>query len=374
MTSLRERLRTAPKSFRESDFRTPFLIWLYSRFFYYASAFVVAKFVDLDFAPRIFRHWDVGWYLSIIKNGYMHEVISEGSQIDKANWAFFPVMPFLVRIVSEITNQKIFFVGYAISNISLLVAFYYLYKFLIKDFSPRVVRTTLIFIALSPASAYFTTVYTESLFLALLAAMIFYAREHRWILAGICGAFLTGTRNTGIFMLAIYIFEFLRSSEVRKSKDQRLKFFIGLVIFPLGLVVFMVHLWVVAGDPLAFYNIQREWGGPPASHFEFVSNVLRNHEKYTTFIFLALLSAVFSCIYLFVKRRFVDFLVLLPITLISLVTLRIQYRFFFALYPIYLVVAVLADKRRRVVWVLYFSETIALLWAIKMWITGVGPT
>ena len=304
----------------------------------------------------------------------MNETISTGSQVGKANWAFFPVMPLLVRALSTAIKVDVLWIAYFLSNISFLIGLYFLYKYLLREYSARVARNTLIFIAFSPVNVYLTTLYTESLFFALLTAMIFYAKEHKWIVAGIIGAFLTGTRNTGIFMIAIYVFEFLRSSDLRSSAAQWRRFLSGLLIFPLGLVAFMIHLKIVADDPLAFYHIQAEWGGPQVSHLAFAFGLVSQPSAFQVFILFVLACAILSCAYLLWRKRFIDFVVLFPITFISLDALRISYRFYFALYPIYLVVAIFTQKREWLVRVIIAIEALALVKAVQLWITGAGPT
>jgi len=371
---LRKYLKRLRASLGSDEIRLPLAIWLYSRIFFYGSAFVLAKILHLNFSLTIFRFWDAGWYLSIINDGYMGETISTGPETDRANWAFFPVLPFLVRILAVVIRVDVLWIAYFVSNLSLLIGLYFLYKYLTREYSTKVARITLIFIAFSPVNVYLTTLYTESLFFALLMAMIFYTREHKWIVAGIVGAFLTGTRNTGIFMIAIYIFEFVRSSDWRSSTSERHKFLTGLLIFPLGLVAFMIHLRIVTGDPLAFYRIQSEWGGPQVSHLAFAYGLVSQPSAFRIFTLVVIACSVLSCAYLLWKKKLIDFWVLFPVTFISLDALRINYRFYFALYPIYLVFAILIQKREWLMRVAIVIEALALVVAVKLWITGYGLT
>lgn len=57
--------------------------------------------------------WDVGWYTNIIINGYQKVPNTEmGSPTyAQANWAFFPLMPLIMRSIYQLTQIPIEILG-----------------------------------------------------------------------------------------------------------------------------------------------------------------------------------------------------------------------------------------------------------------------
>ena len=63
-------------------------------------------------------------------------------------------------------------------------------------------------LAIFPTSVFFTTLYTESLFLMTSVAAFYYARRSRWALAGIWGLLASLTRVTGLLLLLPLAWEY----------------------------------------------------------------------------------------------------------------------------------------------------------------------
>ncbi|HEV3156614.1 MAG TPA: hypothetical protein VGZ00_04645, partial [Candidatus Baltobacteraceae bacterium] len=117
-----------------------------------------------------------------------------------------------------------------------------------------------------PTAVFFSAVYTESLFFALTVASFYYIREHRWLVAGILGGLAAATRVEGLLLIVPYAMELAstaapfnrRVAGASKPVDIVAHAISGLLI-PLGLLAYMVMLWVLHGDPLYFSHVQAHW-------------------------------------------------------------------------------------------------------------------
>lgn len=101
---------------------------LLSRLMMYAVFYVWknAYSSEVNFFDRI-NVWDAGWYRSLAESGY--DLVPNGHENgDAANWAFFPLMPMIIRYVSRglhislnvaasIANSILFAIGLVVSGI-----------------------------------------------------------------------------------------------------------------------------------------------------------------------------------------------------------------------------------------------------------------
>jgi hypothetical protein len=369
-----EVVREMRRYLSKPEVKFPLLIFAYSRILFYTVAFIWTRILDVDFSTDTFCHWDCGWYLSIINNGYMHGAVTDGPVAGQANWAFFPVFPYLVKISSWISGIEVLRMAYFLNNLCFLIALIYLYKYLIIHYPSTIVRSVIVLMALSPVNVYLMSLYTESTYLALLITTVYYIKKHKWITAGVLGALLGATRNTGIFIIAAYILEYQFAPELRVTKIIFLRYLVGLAIFPSGLLLFMFHLKLRTGDPLAFYHIQSAWGKLPGNAITFILDTLRN-PQFLLILFLLLPILSFSAsIYFILKKRTMEFIVLMPITLLTIYSTRVSYRFFLVLFPLYMIVAEVITRKKWMYLSVIFLEVICLLVSTKLWITGYGPS
>ena len=355
-------------------------IFLISRIFYYAVVAAVLYTQDLGFKPGILCKYDCGWYSSITSKGYMKTALTEG-QVGAANWAFFPLHPLIVRVLSDLTLIPFLGVAYLLGNLFLFGALIYLYKYISSMFSFKAARNTIILVAASPVNVYFTSFYTESLFLFLSSAAIYYATQRRWILGGIFGSLLGATRNTGILIGLVFIAIFLFNRDWERENSKLRSFLLSLALIPVGFVSYVIFLHYRTGDYLAFYHTQKAgWGWTHNTSPLWIIDGLRwllNGQLFgSTFIkvmHLVVVIACITCFYFLIKKRYIEVLVLMPITLFTLNSTMFSYRFFMGLYPIYLMLALLGENRRWLFHALLVCEVTIMPLAVHLWVTEFGP-
>ena len=195
----------------------------------------------------VWSRWDAQHYLAIATIGY------HGKDI-----AFFPLYPLLIRIVGNLIGDHVV-AGLIISNLAFFVALGYLYALTKKEFGDEPTAFHAVFyIAIFPTAVFFSAIYTESLFLALTVASVYYARRGNYITSGIIGALAALTRVEGVLVALPLLYEVWRGWR----EGQRTALFrgaIGLALVPTGLLLYMTYLYALVGDPMAFQKIQIDW-------------------------------------------------------------------------------------------------------------------
>jgi hypothetical protein len=228
--------------------------------------------------------WDSGFYISIADHGY-NSVYNESIPWDSNFYipipnhgynqllvAFFPFYPLLIRLTAFITGNLVTS-GIWVSNISFLIALFYLYALTKQELGDETAGRTIFFIAAAPSAFFFSAVYAESTLLMFLVAAFYYARNKKWVLAGLAGALASATRLPGA-LVAVFIFmeaiwqqgvRFVpRPWSIRAQIDVFKKDVVELpnawrgilasLLSTLGLIAHMVYLKIMVGDPFAFLH------------------------------------------------------------------------------------------------------------------------
>lgn len=189
---------------------------------------VRAGYLFIGKFPYILANFDGIRYMDIATRGY----ITEG--------AFFPLYPLLIV-------PSPFWLGVIISNLSLLIAIYFLVKLLEVDYPRKIIIWTIVFLLVFPTSFFFHTVYSESLFLLLAVLSFYLARSNKWLLAIISATLLCATRLVGIFIIPALMVEYWQ-----QKRDRR---FLPLLFFPsLSTVGYSLFNYLKWGDWLYFLH------------------------------------------------------------------------------------------------------------------------
>ncbi len=197
--------------------------------------------------------WDANWYMSIVADGY------QWVPGDQSNVAFFPLYPLTVRCAGWLLGGRYLLAGLLLSSVYMLGGMVFLYRLVRDDYGDDIARRAVWLLAIFPTSVFFTTLYTESLFLMTGVATFYYARRGRWAMAGVWGFLASLTRVTGLLMLLPLAWEYLsqRNFSLRKMKPAVL----WLTLVPGGIFLYMGYLYFGFDRPLAFAETQAAgWG------------------------------------------------------------------------------------------------------------------
>lgn len=265
------------------------------------AAIVIGQRQGHHFSPEhgvlldVWGRWDAEHYLNIATLGY------HGKDI-----AFFPLYPFLVHALGGFLGDHLV-AGLLISNIAFLIALAYLYALVKLEFGDHLVAYHAIFyIAIFPTAIFFSAVYTESLFLMLTVASVYYARRGNFITSGVFGALASMTRVEGILTALPLLYEVWRAWRERRGTTLA-RGIAGIALVPLGLAAYMFYLYALQGDPMAFSKVQADWNRYLAPPWVSIGNTIHmiargpmtsgsiNHviELVFTFAFLAIMVAAF---------------------------------------------------------------------------------
>jgi Gpi18-like mannosyltransferase len=198
---------------------------------------------------NMFDHWDGPHYLYLAQYGYTN-------QGDPANFiVFFPLYPLLVRLLTVDFNF-VNLSGLIVSNVASIVAVIYLFKLVKLDYTDSVAKKAVLFLCVFPTAYFMSAPFTEALFLVLVIASLYYARNANWALAGFLGCLSALTRIGGLVLVPALLVEYFHQRGWKfKASDYKILFSL------LPAVGFMVYLginYVVMGDFLSFLTVQRE--------------------------------------------------------------------------------------------------------------------
>ncbi|MGE5636034.1 MAG: mannosyltransferase family protein [Nocardioidaceae bacterium] len=235
-------------------------------------------FGDLLLSPL--ARWDAVWYLSIADAGY-----GEGGRA-----AFFPLYPLLVRGVAALgggSRGAALVAAFLVSLAAFLAALVLLHRLVSLELGRRLARPTLLLLALFPGSLWFGAPYSESVFLLLSVGAFYAARSGRWSWAGLAAAGASGTRSAGVLLalplLVLYLYGPRADGApaparppggaAKRGAARRASALIAplrpryrleadaawLLLAPLGIAAFALHLELAHGDGLAFLDVQGFW-------------------------------------------------------------------------------------------------------------------
>ncbi|MEM7009786.1 MAG: glycosyltransferase family 39 protein, partial [Thermodesulfobacteriota bacterium] len=221
----------------------------------FVVAYVGYVLIENEFPESFFSIWDVwdtGHYTDIVTYGYSNSDLQENHFLI----AFLPLYPYLMKIFSYIFQDSVLS-GLFISNISYIVAAFYLYKLVELDFEKDDALRAVVYFSIFPTAYFLHAAYTESLFLALTISSFYYARKGSWAAAGIIGIFVTMTRLNGILLPPILLLEYLVQKEFKKENIK--KDILWIFLSAIGFGVYLAINYSNYGSPFHFFGTQKEF-------------------------------------------------------------------------------------------------------------------
>ena len=293
----------------------------------------------------IWGQWDTGWYMIIVKDWYSAKMYN-GNQ---ATYGFFPLYPTLMKILGTVIGSP-WIAGIIISNIFFIIAAVFLYKLVLRESDKATALNTVKYMFVFPTAFIFSGALTESLFIALVIMAFYYAKENKWLYAGICGFFFALTKHIGIFVLLPLVFEYFKSRKFNLRKIRPDILWLALPV--IGFSIFCIYCYYLTGDFLAFATIQKTgWGhtltNPLAILYScFISNdiYLYSHAVFTT-VFLA---------FLFINYKKIDSTLLIYALIFSIIPLtsglKTTYgilRYLLIVFPVFMILGKVTIKNPR---------------------------
>lgn len=222
--------------------------------------------------------WDCEWYVRLAEGGY--DPFPTPKMLNAGNWAFFPLYPMMVGALRALTGLQTIVAATGLSIVLSIGAARVAWPLLGKDL--RAYTLFSVFLLAGPFSIYFTTFFTEVLFLFLTVCVFAALRQRQFLLAGVLAGLLSATRIVGVFIVFAILWEMWRAH--RESGGTWRDFvpaivlkpdwLLALAVAPIGLFAYMFYLHMIIGDALAFSHVQRAWGRPMGNPVVFIWNAL----------------------------------------------------------------------------------------------------
>ncbi|MFE2566656.1 glycosyltransferase family 39 protein [Streptomyces mirabilis] len=208
--------------------------------------------------------WDALWYTRVADLGYGYEVRLPNGDVH-SNLAFFPLLPWLERLVSALTPLSYADAGLLVSTLASLAAAWGIFAVADHVYGPRVGVCAALVWAVLPVGIVQSMAYSESLFTALAAWSLFAVLTGRWVTAGLLAAFAGLTRPVGAAVVAALwvaaITSFVRDRSAHPAHGAPvLRRALGMLLAPLGAAGYV--LWVghrTGKGPLGYLDVQAGW-------------------------------------------------------------------------------------------------------------------
>jgi hypothetical protein len=363
-----------------------FLIGLSSRLVVFiaviAGAFLFGPSQSYSGIPivSLFNHWDAGWYTKIALFGY-----PVGTNPLSGNWAFFPFYPFLMRLFGTpffavmSPTDAVALSGFAISNVLFFASIFLFYRVTKIIFnSSRFSLISTIFFALWPGALFYSTVYSESLFMFFaLAAFYLLEKGHSGKSAAL-GFFAALTRSNGFLVLIPFAYHALQTRKYRTGIYQA-------IVIALPYFLFSVYGYFSTGlFPIREIVYNHTWG---ASRLV-LTDVITNQTGYVilfsaeiVLLFIPFLWFIFSekiSISDFVRGTKVErkdlkywaFSIYILLMLAFYSDPKNIQRYALPILPLYWVFALVYDENKKAGSVLLIASTVILIIGSILFATG----
>ncbi|MHC5908807.1 mannosyltransferase family protein [Streptomyces sp. S6] len=148
--------------------------------------------------------WDALWYVRVAEQGYGYEVRLPNGDVH-SNLAFFPLLPWLERLLHSLTPLSYADAGFVVSLLSSLAAAWGIFAVADHVYGGRAALYAVLLWAVLPVGIVQSMAYSESLFTALAAWSLYAVLTGRWVTAGTLASLAGLTRPVGLaVVLAVW--------------------------------------------------------------------------------------------------------------------------------------------------------------------------
>ncbi|WP_455754204.1 mannosyltransferase family protein [Streptomyces griseorubiginosus] len=145
--------------------------------------------------------WDALWYTRVAELGYGYEVRLPNGDVH-SNLAFFPLLPWLERLLSGLTPLSYADAGFVVSLLASLAAAWGVFAVTDHVYGGRAGVCAVLLWAVLPVGIVQSMAYSESLFTALAAWSLYAVLTGRWVTAGLLASLAGLTRPVGLAVVA----------------------------------------------------------------------------------------------------------------------------------------------------------------------------
>jgi hypothetical protein len=168
-------------------------------------ALALARAGSLAAAMEHLSSWDAGWFCRIADFGYEFEPARATEKNYQCNAAFFPGFPLAMRAVKAATGLGALQAAPLTGQLACW-AFWTYFLLLLRRWTvpPALAVAGVLAVACYPSAFFLVSGYSESLFLAAVLGMVYWARKRgpaAWGLTATHGIVMTATRSVGLVLV-----------------------------------------------------------------------------------------------------------------------------------------------------------------------------
>ncbi|MFF5368481.1 mannosyltransferase family protein [Streptomyces sp. NPDC013187] len=236
--------------------------------------------------------WDALWYVRVAELGYGYEVRLANGDVH-SNLAFFPLLPWLERLVAAISPLSYADGGFLVSLLASLAAAWGIFAVADHVYGRRAGVCAVLLWAVLPVGIVQSMAYSESLFTALAAWSLYAVLTGRWVTAGALALLAGLTRPVGLAVVAAvwataaaaFVQEGRTTgshvTEAPADRETRTRRVLAMLLAPLGTAGYV--FWVghrTGRGPLGYLDVQAGWRNGFDGGYAFARFVA---EKFTSF-------------------------------------------------------------------------------------------
>jgi len=201
---------------------------------------------------NLFARWDSCFYMEIAKQGYAIERF----------WAFFPLYPLILRYMSYpfsvflYMDQALAIAGSILSHVFFTLSVIFFYKLTYHLYgNSKISYLSTLFLCFFPSSVFFSAVYTESLFIFLITASLYYSELKKWALSSLLAILSGFTRSVGFLMFLPLMYKALHESETEGRKSHVILALLPLLTYP----AFMTYGYLETGNLFIHQHVEAKY-------------------------------------------------------------------------------------------------------------------
>ncbi|MFF9124624.1 mannosyltransferase family protein [Streptomyces sp. NPDC014889] len=241
--------------------------------------------------------WDSLWYTRVAGGGYGYETHLPNGDVH-SNLAFFPLLPWLERLLAAVSPLSHADAGFAVSLAASLAAVWGIFAVADHVYGREAGVAAALLWAVLPVGIVQSMAYSESLFTALAAWALYAVLTGRWVTAGALALLAGLTRPVGLAVVAAVwvaaLASFVGDRSATAADDARdtghapalaghatARRLLGMALAPLGAAGYV--LWVghrTGKGPLGYLDVQAGWRNGFDGGYAFARFVA---DKFTSF-------------------------------------------------------------------------------------------
>lgn len=199
----------------------------------------------------LLSRWDSSYFLDIARYGYIK------NRPDW--WAFRPLYPTMLRMTGTpfllVTDWKTAYIiaGVLFNTAMFLIALVLLYKLTETLFDSETAFYSCALLSILPGSVFFTAVYSESMFIAVVLGAFWFFQTDRMEFCLLLSLIAGFTRSEGFLLMVPLIYSSLISNK------KRIKAFIYSIPIGATLPGFLFYSWHLTGDFFLPIKMEQAW-------------------------------------------------------------------------------------------------------------------